>query len=76
MVAPAIAAVGAGLQAGMASAIETVKTEAGSIIANLISILKVAMMYAYNWMLRFWDYFSSNPIGGMTLLANFWVLAT
>lgn len=56
--------------------IESVKTEAYSIIANLISILKLAMMYVYQWMLRFWDYFSSNPIGGMTLLANFWVLAT
>ncbi|MCK4329666.1 hypothetical protein KAX02_07465 [candidate division WOR-3 bacterium] len=71
-----IAGVATGLQTAMASAIETVKTEAGSIIANLISILKVVMMYVYNWMRQFWDYFASNPIGGMTLLANFWVLAT
>jgi len=65
-----------GMSTAMASAVETVKTEAGSIIANLISILKIAMMHVYQWMLKFWDYFSSNPIGGMTLMANFWVLAT
>jgi len=71
-----IAGAGTAVSTAMASAIETVKTEAGSIIANLISILKVVMMYVYNWMLKFWDYFASNPTGGMTLLANFWVLAT
>lgn len=57
----------------LAQAVETVKTEAYSIIANLISLVKVVMMYVYDWMQRFWSWFSENPIAGVTFLANVYV---
>lgn len=55
---------------------ESLKTEAYSIIANLISVIKVVVMYIYNWMMKFWSWFAENPIGGVTLLANFWVISS
>lgn len=76
MVAPAIAAIGTGLTSAFSMAGEAIKTEAYSIIANLISVIKVVVMYIYNWMIKFWSWFAENPIGGVTLLANMWVLAS
>jgi len=76
MAGAALAGVGTSLTSAFARAAEAVKTEAYSIIANLISILKTVVMYVYDWMSRFWSWFSENPIGGMTLMANFWVLAS
>ena len=68
--------VGTALTSAFARAAEAVKTEAYSIIANLISILKTVVMYVYDWMSRFWSWFSENPVGGITLMANLWVLAS
>lgn len=55
------------------NALETVKTEVYSIIANLISVIKVVLMYVYQWMMRFWSWFSENPIAGVTFMANVYV---
>ncbi|RLF42865.1 MAG: hypothetical protein DRN17_07145 [Thermoplasmata archaeon] len=71
-----LSTVGTSLTSSFARAAEAVKTEAYSIIANLISLLKTVVMYVYDWMSRFWSWFADNPVGGMTLLANFWVLAS
>lgn len=64
---------GAGAAAAVAQGVETVKTEVTSIIASLISLIKVAMMYIYDWMVRFWSWFSENPIAGVTFIANMYV---
>jgi len=76
MAVAALAGVGTSLTSAFARAAEAIKTEAYSIIANLISILKTVVMYVYDWMSRFWSWFSENPIGGITLMANLWVLAS
>jgi len=53
---------------------EAIKTEVTAILANLVSLIKMVLMYVYEWMMRFWSWFSENPIGGVTFLANVYVL--
>jgi len=53
---------------------ESVKTEVYSILANIISLVKVTMMYIYNWMTRFWGWFSENPTAGVMLMANLYIM--
>ena len=70
----AIQAALAGRAGSLARAWESVETEVKSILANLISLIKQALMYVYEFMLRFWTWAAENPKAFVTILANWWVL--
>jgi len=63
-----------GIATSVARAWESVEVEVKSIVANIISMIKQALMYVYEFLLRFWSWAAENPKAFITILANWWVL--